>query len=137
MRRFVACVTIAPVLALALGCEDPRVLKLDGRVQGSRAHVEEAYALAAKHPDLLDRIPCFCGCEAHGHKAVTSCFVRNRDKSGAVAAWDYHGADCALCVDVVRAAVEMQTKGRSLTEIRAVLETRYKHTGKITPTPAL
>jgi hypothetical protein len=53
--------------------------------------VRAAYEFAARHPEVLQYIPCFCGCERSGHKHNTDCFVAGRTASGAVTSWDYHG----------------------------------------------
>ncbi len=36
----------------------------------------EAYQFAVAHPDVLDYVPCYCGCyEEAGHESNTNCFV--------------------------------------------------------------
>lgn len=36
----------------------------------------EAYQFAVEHPEVLDYIPCYCGCyEEDGHTSNTNCFV--------------------------------------------------------------
>lgn len=52
--------------------------------------VREAYAFAAGRPDVLWYVPCFCGCERHGHRSNHDCFVAARD-GGRVLKWDAHG----------------------------------------------
>lgn len=127
----VCCVLVA-------GCDDSSQLELDGRhIHGSLDEVKEAYRFAAERPDLLDLMPCFCGCEDYEHKAVTSCFVRRRGDGGAVAAWDYHGSRCALCVEVVLTAIRLEAAGQSKSQIRQALESQYLRTGKKTPTPPI
>jgi hypothetical protein len=138
LDRSVSLPCLVLYLVSAVACQDPRALRLSSQhLHGSIADVEEAYRLAAAKPDLLDHIPCFCGCEAFRHKAVTICFVRKRDQSGTVAERDYHGAKCALCVDVVRSATRMQSEGVPIAKIRNLLESKYHHTGKRTPTPPI
>ena len=53
--------------------------------------VEAVYHFAADHPEVLSRIPCFCGCENRGHKHNDDCFVAARDERGRVTAWEPHG----------------------------------------------
>ena len=43
------------------------------------ADVRDIYAFAARHPEIVGYMPCFCGCSARGHKSVESCFVSARD----------------------------------------------------------
>lgn len=36
----------------------------------------EAYQFAVEHPEVLDYMPCYCGCyEEDGHTSNTNCFV--------------------------------------------------------------
>jgi hypothetical protein len=40
--------------------------------------VLEAYQFAVNHPEVLDYMPCYCGCyEEEGHTSNTNCFVDN------------------------------------------------------------
>ncbi|NSL50693.1 hypothetical protein HR057_02815 [Bacillus sp. P2(2020)] len=42
---------------------------------GSKEELE-AYAFAAEHPEVLDYMPCYCGCyESDGHTNNTACFI--------------------------------------------------------------
>jgi hypothetical protein len=52
--------------------------------------VEAVYAFAAQHPEVLHYVPCFCGCESHGHVGNDDCFVASRDQNGRPT-WDAHG----------------------------------------------
>lgn len=49
------------------------------------------YEFAARHPEVLHYVPCFCGCELDGHLANDDCFVASRDSAGRVTGWDQHG----------------------------------------------
>lgn len=41
-------------------------------------NVIEAYQFAVDHPEVLDYIPCYCGCyEVDGHISNTQCFVES------------------------------------------------------------
>jgi hypothetical protein len=53
--------------------------------------VRAVYTFAADHPEVLSKVPCFCGCENRGHKANDDCFVAGRDTAGRVTAWEAHG----------------------------------------------
>jgi hypothetical protein len=53
--------------------------------------VRTVFAFAADHPEVLSRIPCFCGCENRGHRHNDDCFVAGRDAAGKVTAWEPHG----------------------------------------------
>jgi hypothetical protein len=53
--------------------------------------VRAVHVFAARHPEVLRYMPCFCGCERGGHKGNDDCFVAGRDSTGKVTAWDVHG----------------------------------------------
>jgi hypothetical protein len=46
--------------------------------------IQEAYVFAAKHPEVLQYMPCYCGCEQEQppHQANIDCFVDQIDRSG-------------------------------------------------------
>ena len=52
--------------------------------------VQAAYDFAGRRPDVLQYVPCFCGCQASGHVGNDDCFVSSRDASGKPR-WDLHG----------------------------------------------
>lgn len=53
--------------------------------------VRAVFTFAARHPEVLHHIPCFCGCESQGHHDNDDCFVAARDAQGRVTAWEPHG----------------------------------------------
>jgi len=52
--------------------------------------VEAVYLFAARHPEILKYVPCYCGCELGGHTDNEDCFVAHRDAQGHVAEWETH-----------------------------------------------
>lgn len=50
------------------------------------AEVIEAYVFAAKHREVLEYMPCYCGCEnpAFAHQNNYDCFIDSIDNSGEV-----------------------------------------------------
>ena len=44
--------------------------------------VRAMYAFAARHPEVLEYAPCYCGCERAGHNSVRDCFIKGRDANG-------------------------------------------------------
>lgn len=98
------------------------------------AVVLAAYEFAARHPEVLRSMPCFCGCEHIKHGSNHDCFVSARDREGRVT-WDAHGASCGLCIDVARDAMRLYAAGRPLVEIRAEIErTHGSRSSNRTPT---
>jgi hypothetical protein len=98
--------------------------------------VHAAYVFAAEHPEVLSYVPCFCGCERGGHRGNEDCFVSRRDENGDVTAWEPHGLECAVCIDVATQARQMFASGAGVRDIRAAVEQKYAafHGGH-TPTP--
>lgn len=87
--------------------------------------VTAAYQFAAEHPEILSYVPCFCGCERAGHQGNHDCFVRSRAENGDVIAWDEHGVDCAVCLDVATRSRQMYAAGASVEDIRAAIDREF------------
>ena len=76
-----------------------------------------AYQIASEIPGILDRMKCYCGCDADpvaGHKTLLSCFIDN------------HGANCNICIDEALLAQDLYNRGIEVKEIRAEIDRRYK-----------
>ena len=52
--------------------------------------IRAAYAFAARRPDIVKYLPCYCGCEKQGHQSLEFCFVRRRTATG-IDQWDGMG----------------------------------------------
>jgi hypothetical protein len=87
-----------------------------------RDSVIAAYRFAAAHPEIVEYLPCFCGCNRIGHRGNGDCFVRKRAADGAVTHWDEHGLHCALCIEVSNRAERMYRTGRTVHEIRSAID---------------
>lgn len=87
--------------------------------------ITAAYRFAADHPEILSYVPCFCGCERSGHGANHDCFVRQRAENGDVIAWDEHGVECAVCIDVANRSRQMYESGASVRDIRAAIDQEF------------
>jgi Protein of unknown function with PCYCGC motif len=71
----------------------------------------KVYQEAAKIPDVLYQLPCYCHCDkALGHTSLHSCF------SGT------HGAICTTCAKEGAYAYKMTRLGKTPKEIRAGIE---------------
>ncbi len=98
--------------------------------------VTAAYVFAAEHPEVASYVPCFCGCQAMGHTGNEDCFVSARAASGDVIAWEPHGVECAVCIDVATRSRQMTASGASVTATRAAIEKEFAATSPVmTPTP--
>ena len=98
--------------------------------------VRAAYEFAARHPEVMHYIPCFCGCERGGHRDNADCFISHRDGQGRVTKWETHALGCEICIDVAKQAMEMHNAGVPISAIRDAIEKRFAEpNGPHTPTP--
>lgn len=58
-------------------------------VQQAPREVQEAYRFAVANPELLQQMPCYCGCNAMGHMNNLDCYV---DELGQLTEFDNHAA---------------------------------------------
>jgi hypothetical protein len=71
-----------------------------------------------------------------GHKGNDDCFVKTRASNGDVIAWEPHGTECQVCIDVGQMSMQMHSSGASVTQIRAAVEKKFAGTYQFhTPTP--
>ena len=99
--------------------------------------VQQVYEFAARHPEVLQYVPCFCGCERGGHVGNHDCFVKGRAANGRITEWEPHGIGCQVCIDVGRDAMLLFNSGASVTAIRDAIDKKYRpHYPSATPTPA-
>jgi hypothetical protein len=66
-----------------------------------------AYELAARIPNVIYQLPCYCYCEREGHNSLHSCFEST------------HGSHCALCMKELFYAYEQTKLKKTPAQIRA------------------
>jgi hypothetical protein len=118
------------------GQPDLPLAALDGmpeQVQAAPVRVQEAYRFAVANPDLLQQIPCYCGCGAMGHTSNYSCYVAEAGDDGAVTAYDDHALGCGICVDISQDVMRLQAQGKSGEEIFNYVDNTYARFGPPTP----
>jgi hypothetical protein len=92
------------------------------------------YSAAAQHKEVLENIPCYCGCgTSAGHKSSYDCFVHEKKEDGSLV-WDDHGTRCGVCLEIAATSVIEFKNGKSVKEIRDLIDEVYKE-GYSTPTP--
>lgn len=98
--------------------------------------VSQIYGMVGKNIELLEWIPCYCGCGANSqHKSNKDCFIREVKQNGEVK-WSSHAMKHAACVDIAFQSVLMKQNGASTLEIRQYIDKQYKKEDvKVTPTP--
>jgi hypothetical protein len=95
--------------------------------------VASIYRLAAKHLDLIEHIPCYCGCgQSVGHKSNRDCFIREI-RNGSII-WDSHAMTCYNCQQIALESIQLKEQGKSTLEIRKFIDNKYKQ-GYAEPTP--
>src|SRR5262249_40644461 len=68
---------------------------------------QAAYQVAKDIPEVLEELPCFCGCMMNrGHKNNLFCFS------------DEHGSACDICEDIALDARDMHKQGWSIQRIK-------------------
>jgi hypothetical protein len=73
-----------------------------------------AYQVAKDIPEVLEQLPCFCGCmTSFGHKNNLFCFK------------DQHGSGCTICQDIALDARRMHDQGLSIAQIQDNVKTKY------------
>ena len=75
-----------------------------------------AYEVAAKHPALLAKLHCYCGCERNGwmHNLL-DCYRT------------MHASHCPICIGEALEAEQLASQGVPITKIRQELKTRFDH----------
>ena len=71
--------------------------------------MKDIYTVAGQNAELLDWIPCYCGCgESVGHKTIKiALFVKL--KNGEVV-WDSHATTCVNCLEIAVESASMKQK---------------------------
>ncbi|HLH32944.1 MAG TPA: CYCXC family (seleno)protein [Terriglobia bacterium] len=73
-----------------------------------------AYQTAKDIPEVLEQLPCFCGCLSRfGHKNNLFCFK------------DQHGSGCDICQDIALDARKMHDQGMSIPQIQEKIKAKY------------
>ncbi|WP_429902800.1 PCYCGC motif-containing (lipo)protein [Geobacillus stearothermophilus] len=92
------------------------------------------YQQAAEHRELLENIPCYCGCgQSAGHKNNYDCFVYETKQDGSVV-WDDHATKCGVCLEIAAESIAAYDQGKSIKDIRHMNDEKYKE-GYAEPTP--
>ena len=102
--------------------------QMPAEVQSAPVTVQEAYQFAAANPDVIQNIPCYCGCGNVGHTSNYSCYVSSADDKGAIA-FDNHALGCSICVDITQDVMRMLREGKSPLEARTYVDATYAKYG--------
>lgn len=97
-------------------------------VQSAPVTVREAYQFNTANPDIMQDIPCYCGCGNVGHTSNYDCYVSNVDASGKIT-FDNHALGCSICVDITQDVMRMLRDGKTPAEARVYVDTTYSKYG--------
>jgi hypothetical protein len=130
----------APAAGHTMGHAIPASAEVDaawaarpGYVLSADARTVEAYAYAIARPDVIDWMPCYCGCVAMDHRNNADCYLEPREE-GAPVAFEEHASYCGICVDITLTAKSMMAEGKSLLQIRIAVDGEYGSTAPGTDT---
>ena len=102
----------------------------------SMSVIQQVYEFAARHPEVLQYVPCYCGCQSAGHNGNHDCFVKSRAANGSILQWDAHGLGCAICLEVGKRAMTLYNEKKSVVEIRNTIDREFGANATThTPTP--
>ena len=105
--------------------DDWPVLTMAGFPARPPEEIRAAYGFAARRPDVLTSVPCFCGCKRQGHENNEACYVKSRSSSG-TPIWSNHAVTCGICIDITRDAAVMIADGQPVLAIRRAIEAKYR-----------
>lgn len=97
-------------------------------VKSAPVTVKQAYQFAAANPDVLKKIPCYCGCGREGHTSNYSCYVKSVDAQGAIT-YDSHALGCSICVDITQDTMRLLRQGKAVVDIKAIIDQTYAQYG--------
>jgi hypothetical protein len=85
---------------------------------------QAAYAFALSRPDVLQWLPCYCGCSGMDHRSNLDCFFVRREVKSTFA-YEEHASFCDICVKTANLASEMLAKGSTMTQVRAAVDSTF------------
>ncbi len=97
-------------------------------VQKAPVTVQQGYRFAVANPDVLQQIPCYCGCGAMGHTSNYACYVKGKNADGSTQ-FDTHALGCTLCVDITQDTMRLLREGKSVRDIRVYVDNKYSQYG--------
>ena len=97
-------------------------------VQSAPVAVQEAYQFNVANPDIMQDIPCYCGCGDIGHTSNYDCYVSSVDANGTIS-YENHALGCSICVDITQDVMRMLRDGKTPQDARAYVDATYSKYG--------
>lgn len=101
---------------------------MPAKVKTAPAVVQQAYQFAVANPELMQHIPCYCGCGAIEHTSNYDCYISGVNQDGNYT-FDSHALGCSICVDITQDAMRMHKQGRQIAEIKSFIDQAYSPYG--------
>ncbi len=104
---------------------------LDGMpmdVKNAPVAVQQSYQFNVANPDVMEQLPCYCGCGAMGHTSNYTCYVSGIESDGTVN-YDSHALGCSICVDITQDAMRLLKQGKTVGEIKVYVDQTYAQYG--------
>ncbi len=88
-------------------------------VTGERREMYE-WSKISPGKELLQQVPCYCGCKHDGHKNAYNCFWTDEGN------FDAHSATCSVCLDIALKTKKMYDEGSDVCTIRKAIDKFYE-----------
>lgn len=146
-RRVIPLILVALIMASAglTGCSSESEAGAEGHsfamasmadmpveVQQAPVAVQQAYQFAVANPEVLEQIPCYCGCGAMGHASNYACYVADAGEGQGIV-YDNHALGCSICVDISQDVMRLLDQGKEVPEIFTYIDNNYARFGPPTP----
>ena len=76
----------------------------------------KAYMYATEHPEILEQISCYCGCQ---HDNLRECFINDEGQ------YDEHASYCDACLGETVKAQQYLSEGKTLNETIYLIDVEY------------
>lgn len=87
------------------------------------ASTQAAYQYAVYHPQVVQWMPCYCGCAAMGHRSNLDCYIK--PPTDGPVTFEEHASYCDLCVQITLKTKELMAQGASLHGARAAIDALF------------
>ncbi len=97
-------------------------------VKSAAAVTQQAYQFAVANPEVMQHVPCYCGCGSMGHTSSYMCYVKSVEADGKVN-FDSHAIGCSICVDITQDTLRLFKQGKNAAEIKTYVDKTYSRFG--------
>ncbi len=118
MRRHARTISLVALLAALVALSSCDGSAAEEEATGSLdASIAARYLFVSTHPELIQQLPCYCGCmTTAGHASLFDCYY---DAQGT---YDPHASRCGVCLAEANIAESLLADGASVTSIRATID---------------